>query len=82
VRETFQLTQSAGSLGLPAGVQFDVDDLQRQYKAAIIGTTLDGTEDDTAEAGVVTAAPSYVGINDFSQGYLRRSVLDPRYISE
>ena len=28
VHETFQLTCSAGSLGLPAGAQFDLDDLR------------------------------------------------------
>jgi hypothetical protein len=37
MKETFQLTRSAGSLGLPAGIQLDLEDLRCQYEAAQIG---------------------------------------------
>ena len=80
VHETFQLTRSAGSLGLPAGVQFDLSDLKRQYEAARVGLIVDGTAEQMDAAD--TAATSYVGIDDLSQGYLRRSVLDRRYLPE
>jgi hypothetical protein len=83
VNEMFQLTRSAGSLGLPSGIQFDLDDLKRQYKAARVGLIDSNSEtDQNNETEAATAASQYVGVNDFSQGYLRRSVLDARHLSE
>jgi hypothetical protein len=82
VHETFQLTRSAGSLGLPAGAQFDLDDLRRQYEAAKVGLIVGNNNNEQAEAEAVTEGASYVGIDDFSQGYLRRSVLDQSYLSK
>jgi hypothetical protein len=81
--EEFQMTRSPGRLGLPASVQFDIDDLRRQYEAARVGLIVDDTADNNNEATdvPVTSAPQ-VGIDDHSQGYLKRSVIDPRYLSK
>ena len=75
VKETFQLTWSAGSLGLPVGAHFDLDELRRQYKAAKIGLSshtvpLPRHGDDFPDS-------SGVGVDDLSQGYLRRTVVKP-----
>lgn len=80
VGETFQLTRAAGSLGFPAGAHFDVDDLHRQYEAARVGLIADLTPDNSENTSSAPAPP--VGIDDLSQGYLRRSVIDPRYLSK
>ena len=79
LNQTFQLTRSAGSLGLPAGVQFDLQDLQRRYKAASVGLIVEKTEEQP-DADITSAPP--VGIDDLSQGYLRRYLIDPRYLSK
>ena len=68
VHETFQLTRAAGSLGLPAGAQFDLDDLRRQYEAAKVGLIVDNNAGRTRTEATTpgTAEPAYVGIDDFS----------------
>ena len=81
VQETFQLTRSAGTLGLPAGTSFDLDDLRRQFEAAKI------TGRPSIQAGTVVQSAGIkknlcVGIDDFSLGYLRRSVSAQQNSSE
>ena len=75
VNESFQLTRSAGTLGLPDGVSFNLEDLRRQFEAAKIAEPRPSQYD----SDLVTAAeenPS-VGVDDFSLGYLRRSISIP-----
>ena len=69
VNETFQLTRSAGSLGLPTGVTFDLADLRRQYEAAKVSMM-----SNSSLSPMVGVSVSPLGVDDFSQGYLRRSV--------
>jgi hypothetical protein len=81
VMETFQLTRSAGRLGLPASVQFDLDDIRRQYEAAKVGEKVHDNNEGLDIAAVTFASPVGV-IDDFSQGYLRRTVVNPTIHSE
>jgi hypothetical protein len=75
--------QTAGSLGLPSGIPFDLDDLKGQYEAARVGLIESNSEtNQNNETEAATAAGQYVGVDDFSQGYLRRSVLNARHLSE
>ena len=79
MKETFQLTRSAGSLGLPAGIQFDLEDLRRQYEAAQIRLIVGDPEELNGMRG--TFGPATTSVDDVSQGYLRRSVVDVHHYS-
>ena len=78
VNETFQLTRSAGSLGLPAGIHFNLYELRRQYKAAKVGLIVHSLAVEQPISPDHSEASS-LGVDDFSQGYLRHSVsvVDP-----
>jgi hypothetical protein len=80
VKTEFQLTRSPGRLGLPSNAQFDVDDLRRQYEAARVGLRVNSGANAPTDAIIPAARPT-VGVDDFSQGYLKRYVIDPHYLS-
>lgn len=80
VNEAFQLTRSAGILGFPAGVSFDLEELRRQFEAAKIVTP--GNHHALASSMIGEESPS-LGVDDFSLGYLRRSISIPdRQVAE
>lgn len=70
--EEFQLTRSAGTLGLPAGVSFDLDELRRQFEAA--KSTEPSNQQHEPNPSAVSNGSLNLGVDDFSLGYLRRSI--------
>jgi hypothetical protein len=72
VNEKFQLTRSAGSLGVPPGVAFDLDDFLRKFESSRAGggKSVRFQRSDLPSSNYTMLH----SIDDFSNGYLRRSV--------
>ena len=73
LNKTFHLTKSSGNLGLPENVTFDAATYQRLHDASLAVSTTHNTWAPTAVP--LDPSPTHLaGIDDTSDGYLRRTV--------
>ena len=71
IREVFKLRDDGANLGLPHGVVFDPAEFQRRYQANRVASLPLGT--DSIEN--IPPMPKVGAIDDYSRGYLRRTVI-------
>lgn len=70
VNESFTLKRSAGTLGTPPGIEFDLETSRRQFEAGQVNSP---SPDDANDAS--TEESPFQSVDDHSQGYMRRSII-------
>ena len=71
LNETFMLRDDGANLGLPPGVVFDHMAFQRSWKANRVASLRSGT----GPQALLPAMPKVGAIDDYSRGFLRRTVI-------